>query len=79
MGIAVHGMSEAEAAMASVQAVKDLKKDIGLTETLRNFNVPNDPEKLQETVELAASDSQISYNPRYLEDADILDLLLKAY
>jgi alcohol dehydrogenase class IV len=79
MGIAVHGMSEAEAAMAAVQAVKDLKKDIGLTQTLRDFSVPNDSNELQQTVELAAADSQISYNPRYLEDSDILELLLKAY
>jgi alcohol dehydrogenase class IV len=79
MGIAVHGMSEAEAAMAAVQAVKDLKKAIGLTQTLRDFNVPNDANELRQTVDLAASDSQISYNPRYLEDSDILELLLKAY
>ncbi|MCX5883210.1 MAG: iron-containing alcohol dehydrogenase [Deltaproteobacteria bacterium] len=79
MGIAVHGMSEAEAAMAAVQAVKDLKKDIGLPETLRDFNVPNDPSELQQTVDLAASDSSISYNPRYLEDSDILELFLTAY
>ncbi len=79
MGIAVHGMSESDAAMAAVQAVKDLKKAIGLNETLRDFNVPNSSDELQQTVELAAADSQISYNPRYLEDSDILDLLLKAY
>ncbi|MFH0996731.1 MAG: iron-containing alcohol dehydrogenase [Pseudomonadota bacterium] len=79
MGIAVHGLSPTEAAMAAVQAVKDLKKDIGLTETLRDFNVPKDSSELQQTVELAAADSQISYNPRYLEDSDILELLLKAY
>ena len=79
MGITVHGLSEAEAAMAAVQAVMDLKKDIGLTQTLRDFNVPNDSNELQQTVELAAADSQISYNPRYLEDSDILELLLKAY
>jgi alcohol dehydrogenase class IV len=40
--------------------------------------VPDDPEKLQPTIELAASDSQIGYNPRYLEDAEILELLRKA-
>jgi alcohol dehydrogenase class IV len=79
MGIAVHGMSLAEASLAAVQAVKDLKKGIGLTETLRDFNVPNDPDELQQTVDLAASDSQISYNPRYLADSDVLELFLKAY
>jgi len=79
MGIATHGMSPAEASLAAVQAVKDLKKGIGLTETLRDFNVPNDPDELQQTVDLAASDSQISYNPRYLADSDVLELFLKAY
>lgn len=79
MGIPVHEMDEIEAAKAAVGAVISLKKDIGLTETLRDFKVPNDPNKLRETVELAASDSQIGYNPRYLEDSDILELLLKAY
>jgi alcohol dehydrogenase class IV len=79
MGIPVHGMSNIEAAVAAVTAVRNLKQHIGLSETLRDFNVPNDTDKLQQTVELAASDSQISYNPRYLEDADILELLIKAY
>ena len=79
MGIPVHGMSDIEAAVAAVTAVRNLKQHIGLSETLRDFNVPNDADKLQQTVELAASDSQISYNPRYLEDADILELLIKAY
>jgi alcohol dehydrogenase class IV len=79
MGIAVHGMSPAEASLAAVQAVKDLKKGISLTETLRDFNVPNDSDELQQTVDLAASDSQISYNPRYLADSDVLELFLKAY
>lgn len=79
MGIAVHGMPPTEASMAAVRSVMDLKKDIGLIETLRDFNVPNDPNELRQTVDLAASDSQISYNPQYLEDSDILELLLKAY
>ena len=79
MGISVHGLSDVDTAMAAVEAVQALKKDIGLTETLRDFNVPNDAGKLQETVELAASDSQIGYNPRYLEDVDILKLLIQAH
>jgi hypothetical protein len=29
-------------------------------------------------VELAAGDGQIGYNPRYLEEADILNLFVKA-
>ena len=29
-------------------------------------------------IELACADGQISYNPRYLEEADILELYMKA-
>jgi alcohol dehydrogenase class IV len=78
MGVAVDALEPVEAAKLAVDAVKGLKAEIGLTETLKDFGVPDDPEKLRETVELAASDSQISYNPRYLEEGDILNLYLKA-
>jgi alcohol dehydrogenase class IV len=79
MGINVNGMDPVEAGMAAVQAVKDLKKDIGLTETLKDLNIPEDNESLQALAELAGGDSQISYNPRYLEEEDILNLYLKAF
>lgn len=79
MGVAVDNLQPVDAAKLAVDAVKRLKAAIGLTETLKDFGVADDPEKLQETVELAASDSQISYNPRYLEEADIVDLYLKAW
>lgn len=78
MGINVDGMEPIEAARAAVQGVKDLKKDIGLTERLKDLGVPDDKEKLMPTVELAGADSQISYNPRYAEEEDILNLYLKA-
>jgi len=78
MGINVDGMEPIEAARAAVQGVKDLKKEIGLTERLKDLGVPDDREKLMPTVELAGSDSQISYNPRFAEEEDILNLYLKA-
>ena len=78
MGINVDGMEPIEAARAAVQGVKDLKKEIGLTEKLKDLGVPDDREKLMPTVELAGADSQISYNPRYAEEEDILNLYLKA-
>lgn len=78
MGINVDGMEPIEAARAAVQGVKDLKKDIGLTERLKDLGVPDDREKLMPTVELAGADSQISYNPRFTEEEDILNLYLKA-
>ena len=78
MGLRLSDADPVAAGLAAVEAVKALKKMIGLLETLKDFQVPDDPVKLQPTVELAASDSQIGYNPRYLEDAEILDLLRKA-
>jgi len=78
MGIDVREKDPVEAARQAANAVRDFKVTIGLTETLKDLNVPGDEEKLRETVELAASDSQIGYNPRYLEEDDILNLYLKA-
>ena len=79
MGIDVSKMTSLEAGKEAVQAVRNLKKTIGLTETLKNFGVPNEKEKLMPLVELAAADSQITYNPCDLEEEDILDLFLKAF
>jgi alcohol dehydrogenase class IV len=78
MGINVDGMEPVEAARAAVQGVKDLKKAVGLNERLKEFGVPDDRDKLLPTVELACSDSQISYNPCCAEEDDILNIYLKA-
>jgi alcohol dehydrogenase len=78
MGINVNGMEPVEAARAAVQGVKNLKESIGLTERLKDFGVPCERDKLLPTVELACSDSQISYNPCCAEEEDILNLYLKA-
>ena len=78
MGMDVSGKDPLGAARLAVQAVKDLKARIGLTQTLKDFGLTDDRERLMPTVELAASDSQVSYNPRYLEEEDILNLYIKA-
>jgi alcohol dehydrogenase class IV len=78
IGIETAGKEPIEAAREAVEAVRNFKTRIGLVETLRNWDVPDDKEKLMETVELAAGDSQIGYNPRYLEEEDLLNLYLKA-
>lgn len=78
MGVDVTGMDTLKAARAAVQAVKDLKADIGLTDTLRDFKVPEDRDQLMPLVELAAGDGQIGYNPRYLEETDIVNLFVNA-
>ncbi len=78
MGLDVKDKKPVEAAKMAVKAVISLKKKIGLTETLKDLKVPKDPEKLMPLVELTAGDSQISYNPCYLEEEDILKLYMKA-
>jgi alcohol dehydrogenase class IV len=78
MGIDVGGMEPMEAAKAAVKAVRDLQKEVGLTDRLKDLGVPTDREALKPLVELAAGDSQISYNPRYLEDEDIYNLYMAA-
>ena len=78
MGLDVKDKKPVEAAKMAVKAVVSLKKKIGLTDRLKDFKVPEDPEKLKPLVELAAGDSQISYNPHYLEEEDILKLYMKA-
>jgi alcohol dehydrogenase class IV len=78
MGLDVKDKKPVEAAKMAVKAVISLKKKIGLTDRLKDFKVPEDPEKLKPLVELAAGDSQISYNPHYLEEEDILKLYMKA-
>jgi lactaldehyde reductase len=78
MGLNITGKKPVEAAKMAVKAVISLKKKIGLTDTLKDFKVPKDQEKLKLLVELAAADGQVSYNPHYLEEKDILNLYIKA-
>jgi alcohol dehydrogenase class IV len=78
MGLEASDLDALQAAEKAVGAVVRLKSEIGLTETLRDFSVPHEAEHLKPLVELAGCDGQISYNPRYLEEEDILNLYLKA-
>ncbi len=78
MGINVQGMDPVKAGRAAVQAVRDLKKEIGLVDTLASLGVPDDKEKLSVVAETAMGDSQIGYNPNPPEVDDIVNLYLKA-
>jgi alcohol dehydrogenase class IV len=78
MGVNVDGMTPDQAARAAVQAVKVLQTSVGLTQTLKDFGVPDDREALQPLIDLAMGDSQLPYNPRDLEEDDLYDLYLKA-
>jgi len=79
MGIETGKMEPRKAAEAAVEGVRELLTTVGLTQTLKDFNVPTDREALQPLVELAAADGQISYNPRYVEEEDIVNLYLQAH
>jgi alcohol dehydrogenase len=78
MGVNVDKLTTQEAARAAVQAVKDLQRAVGLTQTLKDLGVPEGREALQPLIDLAMGDSQISYNPRSLEEDDVYNLYLKA-
>ncbi|MBN2179551.1 MAG: iron-containing alcohol dehydrogenase [Deltaproteobacteria bacterium] len=78
MGVKIDDMTAEQAARAAVEALKDLQKSVGLTETLKDFGVPDDREALQPLIDLAMGDAQTPYNPRYLEEDDVYDLYLKA-
>jgi len=78
MGVNVDKLTPEQAARAAVQAVKDLQKSSGLTQTLKDFGVPADRESLNPLIDLAMGDSQLPYNPRTLEEDDVYKLYLNA-
>ena len=78
MGVNVDKLTTEEAARAAVQAVKDLQRAVGLTQTLKDFGVPEDREALLPLIDLAMGDSQLPYNPRALEEDDVYNLYVKA-
>src|SRR5271157_5205608 len=78
MGVNVDGMTPDQAAKAAVRAVKDLQKSVGLTQTLKDFGVPEGRDALRPLIDLAMGDSQLPYNPRDLEEDDVYNLYMKA-
>ncbi len=78
MGVNVDKLTPEQAARAAVQAVKDLQKAVGLTQTLKDFGVPDGREALQPLIDLSMGDSQLPYNLRSLEEDDVYNLYLKA-
>ena len=78
MGIDVRGMEPSEAGLAAVEAVNDLKATIGLTETLKDFGVTADRDNLEPLVDLVSADAQLPYNPREVDEEDIINLYCQA-
>lgn len=78
MGVDIQAQDPLSSAKRAAQAVKELKESIGLNETLKDYGVQPDSDRFAPLVELAAGDGQISYNPRYVEESDLIDLFNRA-
>ncbi len=78
MGVPVDNLDPLEAGKKAIEAVRDLRKKVGLTQTLKDFQVPTDRVALQPTIDLAAADGQMGSNPRTMEDDDIYNVYMKA-
>ncbi|MBO5286888.1 MAG: lactaldehyde reductase [Clostridia bacterium] len=77
MGVDVSGMSLSEGALAAVEAVKKLSLDLGIPQTLREINIPE--EALEQLAKDAFNDVCTGGNPREITEADILELYKKVY
>jgi alcohol dehydrogenase class IV len=77
MGENVDGLSVKKAAQKSVEAVKVLMKDLGLSTRLREVGI--DPAKFPQLVEDSMKSANLLQNPRSAAVNDILQLFQKAY
>jgi alcohol dehydrogenase len=78
MGVNVDKLTPEQAARAAVKAVKDLQQAAGLTQTLKDFDIPEEREALQPMIDLTMGDGALPFNPRALEEEDLYHLYLKA-
>jgi len=78
LGVPVEGLKPAEAGKKAIEAVRKLRKDIGLTQTLSDFKVPKDRQSLQPLIEQALADGQMGSNPRDMSEDDVYEVYLKA-
>jgi lactaldehyde reductase len=77
MGVDTTNMSAQEAAVAAVEAVKQLSIDLKIPQTLREIGIPE--EALEQLANDAFNDVCTGGNPREITEADILELYKKAY
>ena len=78
MGVNVDQLTPEQAARAAVKAIRELQKTVGLTQTLKDFDIPEEREALQPMIDLTMGDGALPYNPRALEEEDLYHLYLKA-
>ena len=80
LGLA-HGKSDAEKVEALIAGVEQLKRDVGIPESIKAFGVPEDVflANIDALSEEAFDDQCTPANPRYPLIAEIRELFLKAY
>lgn len=77
MGADISGMTTDVGARAAVAAVKQLSKDLGIPQTLREIKISKDA--LPQLAKDAFADVCTGGNPREITEADILNLYNQAY
>ena len=77
MGVDTTGMSDEEAAVAAVEAVKQLSLDLGIPQSLREIDIPW--EALPQLANDAINDVCTGGNPQPITEEDILELYKKVY
>lgn len=75
-GESIDGLSPMEAAAKSVKAVRDLMRDIGITERLGDFGVKE--EDLEMLADEALQSGNVFVNPRFPSREDIIEIYRKA-
>jgi alcohol dehydrogenase class IV len=73
LGVAVHGLPVLEAARRSVEAVRELSRDIGIPKGLSGFGVRE--EHVGKVVEEAMKSGNVPVNPRRADAADLARIL----
>lgn len=77
MGVKEKGMSDEEAAEAAIAAVWELTKKMGVPQTLREVNVPE--EMLPEIADLTLGTGPVVFNPKMIFEAEqVLEVLKNA-
>jgi alcohol dehydrogenase len=72
----VQGLTQMEGAKKSVKAVKDLLRDIGITEGLKKWKV--DEAGLPEIAAKAVKSDNVKSNPRKTNEADLIQICINA-
>lgn len=77
MGEDIRGLTTMEAGRKAIEAIKQLNKDLGIPDKLRDIGVKED--KLKEMARLSFEANYNRWNPRYTKENDFLKLFQTAF